>query len=320
MFRNRFQMVQPKAGNARRQRCGNAAKKSRTDRAGLSRRRWTRLDGHLADFERDAGAADRRRSKSGLHLEHLAERQPDFAVRSAAEIHAPLTLKDAITAKRSLAYHEFFLHQAAFAIKRLYQRHGSPAVPLRVDDAVDRRIRALLPFDMTPAQPCDRGHPQRPRRHKAHEPPPARRRGLRQNGGGALRNARRNATGICRKPLPQNSEPRTQIRGASGRPDGTHGNPRRAALHHALKTPGREEGQDRAADRLGHRARTPADHADIADGTIGLIVGTHALLSEEVQFKSLAMIVIDEQHKFGVEQRSHIRTKPAGAGIRRTCW
>ena len=68
------------------------------------------------------------------------------------QIHLPATLKDAITAKRSLAYHEFFLHQAAFAIKRYQQRHGSPPPPLRTDDSVDRRIRALLPFELTGAQ------------------------------------------------------------------------------------------------------------------------------------------------------------------------
>ncbi len=55
--------------------------------------------------------------------------------------------------------------------------------------------------------------------------------------------------------------------------------------------------------------------ARIADGSAGLVVGTHALLSEAVQFKSLALIIIDEQHKFGVEQRSLIRTKPSSSGI-----
>src|SRR6185437_8646980 len=44
------------------------------------------------------------------------------------------------------------VHQAAVAIKRYHQRNSAPAVPLRVDDAVDKRIRALLPFSMTKAQ------------------------------------------------------------------------------------------------------------------------------------------------------------------------
>jgi len=43
---------------------------------------------------------------------------------------------------------------------------------------------------------------------------------------------------------------------------------------------------------------------DIADGTAGIVVGTHALLSEQVRFLDLGLIVIDEQHRFGVEQRA----------------
>jgi len=44
--------------------------------------------------------------------------------------------------------------------------------------------------------------------------------------------------------------------------------------------------------------------ADLLDGKIHIIVGTHALLQEDVIFKKLGLVVIDEQHKFGVKQRS----------------
>jgi ATP-dependent DNA helicase RecG len=46
---------------------------------------------------------------------------------------------------------------------------------------------------------------------------------------------------------------------------------------------------------------------DLAHGAI--VVGTHALLTEEVAFNSLGMVVIDEQHRFGVEQRATLRAK-----------
>ena len=50
-------------------------------------------------------------------------------------------------------------------------------------------------------------------------------------------------------------------------------------------------------------------HGAIATGNIGIVVGTHALLSEGVSFKDLGLIVVDEQHRFGVEQRDALREK-----------
>lgn len=47
----------------------------------------------------------------------------------------------------------------------------------------------------------------------------------------------------------------------------------------------------------------------LANGTIHLIVGTHALLQEAVQFAKLGLVVIDEQHRFGVEQRLNLTAK-----------
>ena len=47
---------------------------------------------------------------------------------------------------------------------------------------------------------------------------------------------------------------------------------------------------------------------------LGLVVGTHALLGEAVAFNSLALVVIDEQHKFGVEHRSVLRSKTSASG------
>jgi ATP-dependent DNA helicase RecG len=49
--------------------------------------------------------------------------------------------------------------------------------------------------------------------------------------------------------------------------------------------------------------------ADIAAGTAGIVVGTHALLYQGVEFADLGLIVVDEQHRFGVEQRDALRDK-----------
>ncbi|TDD26442.1 ATP-dependent DNA helicase RecG [Nonomuraea diastatica] len=51
---------------------------------------------------------------------------------------------------------------------------------------------------------------------------------------------------------------------------------------------------------------------DAASGTAGIVVGTHALLQEHVQFADLGLVVVDEQHRFGVEQRDALREKAGG--------
>ena len=47
----------------------------------------------------------------------------------------------------------------------------------------------------------------------------------------------------------------------------------------------------------------------IANGEAGIVIGTHALISEGVEFHDLALVVVDEQHRFGVEQRDALRMK-----------
>ena len=53
--------------------------------------------------------------------------------------------------------------------------------------------------------------------------------------------------------------------------------------------------------------------AEIAAGQVDIVIGTHALLQDAVEFHNLGMVVVDEQHRFGVEQRDRLRAKaPAG--------
>ena len=55
-------------------------------------------------------------------------------------------------------------------------------------------------------------------------------------------------------------------------------------------------------------------HQGIEDGSIGILVGTHALLEDNVLFHNLGLAIIDEQHRFGVEQRSRLWNK-SSAGV-----
>jgi len=61
-------------------------------------------------------------------------------------------------------------------------------------------------------------------------------------------------------------------------------------------------------------SRTPAAQrrkvlAGLADGSVEVVIGTHALLTEQVEFADLGLVVIDEQHRFGVEQRAALRRR-----------
>ena len=50
-------------------------------------------------------------------------------------------------------------------------------------------------------------------------------------------------------------------------------------------------------------------HASLEDGSLHIIVGTHALIEDKVKFKSLGLVIIDEQHRFGVAQRAQLWKK-----------
>ncbi|MGX9417969.1 ATP-dependent DNA helicase RecG [Vibrio sp. WJH972] len=67
------------------------------------------------------------------------------------------------------------------------------------------------------------------------------------------------------------------------------------------------------AGKLKGKARD-ASLTDIASGEAQMVVGTHALFQEQVEFNQLALVIIDEQHRFGVHQRLELREKGAKQG------
>jgi ATP-dependent DNA helicase RecG len=62
--------------------------------------------------------------------------------------------------------------------------------------------------------------------------------------------------------------------------------------------------------RMPAKARREAE-AVLAEGRPGIVVGTHALFQEDVRFAKLALVIVDEQHRFGVHQRMRLREKGA---------
>jgi ATP-dependent DNA helicase RecG len=75
-----------------------------------------------------------------------------------------------------------------------------------------------------------------------------------------------------------------------------------AGLHVALLT-GRERGRDRIKIL-----------SALKNGDIDILIGTHALFQEAIQFRDLGLVVIDEQHRFGVHQRLALQAKGPGTG------
>jgi ATP-dependent DNA helicase RecG len=74
---------------------------------------------------------------------------------------------------------------------------------------------------------------------------------------------------------------------------------------------GGEDGATRVALLTG--SMTPQQKREVRDevagGDAGIVIGTHALLQDTVEFANLGMVVVDEQHRFGVEQRDRLRAK-----------
>jgi transcription-repair coupling factor (superfamily II helicase) len=89
-----------------------------------------------------------------------------------------------------------------------------------------------------------------------------------------------------------------------------------AEQHADLRRPLRRlAGQDRRTVALPHRQGSHASHQGLADGTIDIVIGTHKLLSDDVKFKRLGLVIIDEEHRFGVRQKEALKALRAEVDV-----
>lgn len=218
---------------------------------------------------------------------------PPFAA-ALARIHNPenpLDVSPENPAWRRLAYDEFLAGQVALALVRARVRRLSGR-PLTGDGAIIEKLRGALPYSLTRSQEtalseifADLARPERMLR-------------LLQGDVGSgktvvalLAMARAvEAGGQAALMAPTEILARQHL--ATIAPLA-----HRAGFRTAILT-GREKGRERAETLAG-----------LADGSINIVVGTHALFQEAVTFKNLALAVIDEQHRFGVHQRLAISAK-----------
>jgi ATP-dependent DNA helicase RecG len=222
-------------------------------------------------------------------------------------LHAPESEGDHRSGRRRLAYDELLLLQLGVHMKRAHLRRTLTAPPLRHDEAIDARIRARLPFTLTPQQ--DRVV-EDIARDLALSTPTNR---LIQGDVGSGKTAWR-STRCSWRPRPTTRRRCSRRRSCS--PSSTSlsigarcSRARRCArAAHGLDARARAGGPARA-DR-GGRGRHRDRHARAAD--------------RDGPVPALAVAIIDEQHRFGVHQRAHLRSHATVEGETRrsrpTCW
>ncbi len=212
------------------------------------------------------------------------------APQALHDIHFPSTLEVAEAARKRFVYEEFLVLQLALALRRREVRDREKAPRLPVTPLIDQRIRRLFPFVLT-------GDQEKAvveiARDLAGERPMQR---LLQADVGAGKTAvavyallvtvanRHQAALMAPTEVLAQQHWRT-LEGYLAR-----SRVRRLLLTGALSTRERREAL-----------------AAIKAGEVDLVVGTQALVQEDVQFARLGLVVIDEQHKFGVNQRARVR-------------
>jgi len=225
----------------------------------------------------------------------------DQAFRS---IHAPETISEKEQARRRLAFDELLRVQTTLVMRKRLLERESKAIRHQVGGELTERLYAALPFDLTVAQRRTIAEIE----HDLAGPHPMHR--LLQGDVGSG------------KTVVAVSAMLTAVQG--GHQAALMAPTEVLAEQHATSVRRMLEGvtvpdpRNLFGDRplrvelLTHRV-TGGERRDVlaglADGTVDIAIGTHALIQEGVQFHSLGVVVIDEQHRFGVEQRAALRSK-----------
>lgn len=210
------------------------------------------------------------------------------------EVHAPPTIQRGEQAKDTLRFHEAFVFQAALARRRQHADSFEATPRGAQSGGLADRLLAQLPFDLTPGQ---QEVAAEIREDLSRDRPMQR---LLQGEVGSGK------TVVALQGI-------LQVIDAGGQAALLAPTEVLAAQHArsitALLGPLAPEGGVTLLTGSMPTAQRRQALLDAASGGAGLVIGTHALLSETVQFAELGLVVVDEQHRFGVEQRDVLRTK-----------
>ncbi len=239
------------------------------------------LDGLLAELEEEEEVVP----------EPLRRRLSLVDQRQALEwIHRPPSISRAEEARRRLAFDEFFVLQVLYARARYENREQKPGIPFERKNTLVRPFADSLPFELTGAQKKVlseiSGDMTAPR--------PMNRLLQGDVGSGKtvvalfamLRAVENDYQAALMAPTELLAE--------------QHYNTVTRLLADLPVEIALLRGGLRAAQRRSELER-------IASGDAQLVVGTHALIQEDVEFRRLGLVVIDEQHRFGVRQRMELR-------------
>lgn len=209
-------------------------------------------------------------------------------------MHAPQSEQEIAEARRRLAYDELFMLQLAVHLKRRHVREVLRAPVLETNEEINRRVRNLFPFALTESQEKVTAEIAR---DLARAVPTNR---LIQGDVGSGKTA---VAAIAMLIAIANSH-----QAALMAPTGILAEQHYEALSTLLAG-----SRVRMAILTG--STPPRDRTallkNLSTGEIDLLIGTHALLTESVAFHSLGIVIIDEQHRFGVHQRAALRAKTA---------
>jgi ATP-dependent DNA helicase RecG len=206
------------------------------------------------------------------------------------EIHFPSTRERLEQARRRFIYQELLVLQLALALRRHRQTAQARATPLDTTAKIDARVRRLFSFDFTAAQ----------------------------------EQAIRDVTADLVRPVPMNrllqgdvGSGKTVVAVYSVLVAVAHGHQAAvmaptevlARQHYQTLSKLLAESQVRTALLTGGLSAPDRQRTleAIARGEVDLVIGTQAIISGGVKFARLALVVIDEQHKFGVRQRASLK-------------
>jgi ATP-dependent DNA helicase RecG len=207
-------------------------------------------------------------------------------------MHRPRSEQEITEGRRRLAFDELLLLQLGVALKRAHLRMTLRAPALKSSDAIDRHIRERLPFALTPAQDAVVADLVK----DLSSPTPTNRLIQGDVGSG------KTAVAVYAMLMAVASQHQAALMAPT----------ELLAEQHAASIGRMLEGSKVKVEVLTGSMAGPERQgvlARVASGETDVLIGTHALLTERVQFSSLALAIIDEQHRFGVHQRAALRSK-----------